>query len=161
MVNASFPLCKTSPLHSSVNSQESLSGSRPDSYSIFKQISRSVSLRLNSAAVDIAITTASIPFIILLILIIVSHLWNMFCFSSASLYNTVVKTNVQSRKNLSKFRHLFYAVLSLWYFINIIILKIPEAGTSSCFLCRIAEQTKPATSKMIQFEVQLMHGSDG
>ena len=35
----------------------------------------------------------------------------MFCFSSASLYNTVVKTNVQSRKNLSKFRHLFYAVL--------------------------------------------------
>ena len=51
MVNASFPLCKTSPLHSSVNSQESLSASRPDSYSIFKQISRSVSLRLNSAAV--------------------------------------------------------------------------------------------------------------
>ena len=46
-------------------------------------------------------------------------------------------------------------------FHNIIILKIPEAGTSSCFLCRIAEQTKPATSKMIQFEVQLMHGSDG
>ena len=113
------------------------------------------------AAIDIAITTASIPFIILLILIIVSPLWNMFCFSSASLYNTVVKTNVQSRKNLSKFRHLFYAVLSLWDFINIIILKIPEAGTSSCFLCRIAEQTKPATSKMIQFEVQLMHGSDG
>lgn len=27
--------------------------------------------------------------------------------------NAVVKTNVQSRKNLSKFRHLFYAVLSL------------------------------------------------
>ena len=41
------------------------------------------------------------------------------------------------------------------------VLDGPEAGTSSCFLCRIAEQTKPATSKMIQFEVQLMHGSDG
>ena len=44
---------------------------------------------------------------------------------------------------------------------SVIILKIPEAGTSSCFLCRLAEQTKPATSKMSQFEVQLMHGSDG